>query len=238
MENRKKQRSVVPVYLVALLWAVGGFGFRIHTVPQILLFVVLSAVILLVGSFVCRRRADAAWEDAPEEAMFEAEEEPEEIPEPYIPESPEADALREDRDCAIREMRRINDGIGDSLISLQIDRIESATDRMCVCVAHQPEKASEVRRFLNYYLPTTLKLLHTYERLNETASSATNVEGAKQKIAALMRTIVQTFDHQLAALDRGETMDINAEVQVLYRVLNEDGHSNGNTMASSDRTRK
>lgn len=227
MKNMKKQRSVVPIYLVALLWAIGGFGFRIHTVFQILLFVLLSVVILVAGSFVFRGRSvEPERYEEPEEEPEEddLEEEPENVPVYDIPEDLEVRAMRAERDRAVAEMRRINTHISDVVVSRQINRMESTTDAIFDCVARQPEQKAQVRRFLNYYLPTTLKLLGTYDRLSDASSTATNVDGAKKKIGDLMTTIVQSFDHLLNALRRGETLDIKAEVQVLYNVLNAGGH--------------
>ncbi len=234
MKNMKKQHSVVPVYLVALLWAVGGFGFRIHTVLQILLFVALSVGILLVGALVSKLRSRSATEEEYyEEDVDEAddayeEDESAEDPEEdlYRPEDPEVAALRQERDRAVLEMRRLNHHIGDAMISRQINRVEFVTDKMFECVTREPGKKTEVRRFLNYYLPTTIKLLGTYDRLGDNRPT-TNVDGAKKKIGDLMTTIVRAFDHQLDALYRGETLDINAEIQVLYQVLNKDGRSGG-----------
>ncbi len=241
MKKIKKQPSVVPVYLVALLWAVGGFGFRIHTPMQILLFVVLSVVILVVGGLIFKGHAvEQVQHEEPEEEyepeVSQPEEEPEEEPERHSSEHPEILALRDERDRAIHEMRQLNDCIGDLVISRQIDRIESTTDKIFDCVSDEPEKAAQVRRFMNYYLPTTLKLLNTYDRLS--GSAASNVDGAKKKISDLMNTIVRSFDHQLSALYRGETLDINGEIQVLYRVLNDDGRADKNVTMSSRGTRK
>lgn len=232
MKNIKKQRSVVPIYLVALLWAIGGFGFRIHTVFQILLFVLLSAVILVAGNFAFRGRTVQAEQDEDEYEDYEDEEpevdevaeEPAAAPVYEVPEDLEVRAMRAERDRAIAEMRRINTHISDVVVSRQINRMESTTDEIFSYVARRPEQKTQVRRFLNYYLPTTLKLLGTYDRLSDASSTATNVDGAKKKIGDLMTTIVQSFDHLLDALRRGENLDIKAEVQVLYNVLNEGGH--------------
>lgn len=229
MKNMKKQHSVVPIYLVALLWAVGGFGFRIHTVFQILLFILLSVVILVAGSFVFPGRKaepeqdESEYEEPEAYGAEEVEEKPAyDIP---IPEDLEVRAMRAERDRVIAEMRRINTHIADVVVSRQINRMESTTDEIFDYVAREPEMKTQVRRFLNYYLPTTLKLLGTYDRLSDTSANATNVDEAKKKIGDLMTTIVQSFDHLLDSLRHGEKLDIKAEVQVLYNVLNEGGHS-------------
>ena len=89
-------------------------------------------------------------------------------------------------------------------------------------MAH-PDQKSQIRRFLNYYLPTTLKLLNAYDRLDEAGISGINIDGAKGKISEVMAAIVSAFDRQLDALYQGEVMDINAEIKVLQSLLTGDG---------------
>ena len=85
------------------------------------------------------------------------------------------------------------------------------------------DQKSQIRRFLNYYLPTTLKLLNAYDRLDEAGISGINIDGAKGKISEVMAAIVSAFDRQLDALYQGEVMDINAEIKVLQSLLTGDG---------------
>ncbi len=220
MKKLKKQRSVVPVYLFALTWAVGGFIVRVH---KPIGFAVLAAISIAVFF-----AANAIWR--PRKIVVEVEEEEKEEPiqeettqSPKQPEDPEVVALRQERDRAIGEMRRLNDNIKDPVISQQIDHIERTTGKIFDYVMGHTAKKSQIRRFLNYYLPTTLKLLDAYDRMGAAGVSGKNVDGAKGKIGELMATIVTAFDHQLDALYADEALDINAEIQVLQSVLTGDG---------------
>lgn len=228
MKKLKKQRSVVPVYLIALVWAVGGFGLRVHKPLGFAALVLISAAVFFLGRLIWRDRKIVVDVPEPEEAAEEARPEPEEQPEPAAepeqePEDPEIAALRTERDRAVGEMRRLNDSIKDPVISEQIDHIEATTGKIFDHVMARPEKKGQIRRFLNYYLPTTIKLLNAYDRLDEAGISGANIDGAKGKIGDLMATIVIAFDHQLDALFRDEVMDINAEIKVLENVLTGDG---------------
>lgn len=209
MKQVKKQRSVVPVYLIALWWAVGGFGLRIHKLSQFILWAVVSVAIFFVGRLI--------WKDR----LIEVEL-PDPEPEPQ-PEDPEIAELRQERDRAISEMRRLNESILDPVISEQIDHIEATTIKIFDHVMAHPEKKSQIRRFMSYYLPTTIKLLNSYDRLDEAGVSGSNIDGAKGKISEVMATIVRAFDKQLDALFQGEVMDINAEIKVLQSILAGDG---------------
>ncbi len=220
MKKLKKQPSVVPVYLFAATWVVGGFIVRVH---KPLGFVVLAAVSIAV--FLV---ANAIWK--PRKIVIQVEDKPKKPPvqekkpeQPPVQEDPEVTALRRERDRAIGEMRRLNDNIKDPVVSQQIDHIEATTGRIFAYVMEHPEKKSQIRRFLNYYLPTTMKLLDAYDRMGEAGVSGKNVDGAKGKISELMATIVTAFDHQLDAVYADEALDIDAEIKVLKSVLTGDG---------------
>ena len=215
MKKLKKQRSVVPVYLIAVVWFIGGFFFRVHRPLGFAVLVAISAAVFLIARQIWRDRTIVVTKPDPEPTAAKAE--------PERPEDPEIAALRQDRDRAVGEMRRLNDSIEDPTLSRQIDHIEATTGKIFAYVMAHPDQKSQIRRFLNYYLPTTLKLLNAYDRLDEAGISGVNIDGAKGKISEVMAAIVSAFDRQLDALYQGEVMDINAEIKVLQSLLTGDG---------------
>lgn len=232
MKKLKKQRSVIPVYLVAVVWLVAGFGVRIHRPLQFAVTIAISAAVFLLSRLIWRDRTivinakDAAPQQ--EEQKQEPEQEPQqeqtnEPEQPQEPEDPEIAELRQERDRAVGEMRRLNDSIEDPVLSQQIDHIEATTGKIFQYVMAHPDRKGQIRRFLNYYLPTTLKLLNAYDRLDEAGISGINIDGAKGRISEVMKAIVDGFDRQLDALYQGEVMDINAEIKVLQSLLTGDG---------------
>lgn len=227
MKKLKKQRSVVPVYLIAVVWFIGGFFFRVHRPLGFAVLVAISAAVFLIARQIWRDRTIVVTKPDPEpkqKAEPKAEPEPTAAKvEPERPEDPEIAALRQDRDRAVGEMRRLNDSIEDPTLSRQIDHIEATTGKIFTYVMAHPDQKSQIRRFLNYYLPTTLKLLNAYDRLDEAGISGINIDGAKGKISEVMAAIVSAFDRQLDALYQGEVMDINAEIKVLQSLLTGDG---------------
>ena len=186
MKKLKKQRSVIPVYLVAVVWLVAGFGVRIHRPLQFAVTIAISAAVFLLSRLIWRDRTivinakDAApqQEEQKQEPEQESRQEqtneperPKAPPEPEEPEDPEIAALRQERDRAVGEMRRLNDSIEDPVLSQQIDHIEATTGKIFQYVMAHPDRKGQIRRFLNYYLPTTLKLLNAYDRLDEAGIS-------------------------------------------------------------------
>ena len=207
MKKTAKKRSVVPVYGVAAVWLVGTFLSKARGLAGLL---ILSAV--SVGAFFLLRDA------FPDTVLVVEEPEPE-------PKDPQIAALKKERDDALKEMRRLNQSIQDEALSLQIDRIEAATRKIFQVVMEKPEKKSELRTFLNYYLPTTLKLLREYEHMTDLGISGQNVDASRKKIAGMMDTVVIAFERQLDALFSDSAMDISADVTVLEQMMQQQGLS-------------
>ena len=128
-----------------------------------------------------------------------------------------------ERDRAVSEMHRLNDSIEDPSISAQIDHLESATKKIIAYVVDHPEKLPQIRRFLNYYLPTTLKLLNAYDRMDAVGVSGANIDGTMGKIETIMDTIVTAFDRQLDALFGDEALDISTDITVMEQMLAREG---------------
>lgn len=221
-----KKKSVAPFYAVAevwLLWAVFG---RLYTLGHILAAAAVSVVVFLVAKAIW---PDRTWTTPePEPVKTKTEPEPEQPTEPVKPErkstgNPEIDALIAERDRALSEMKRLNDSIEDPTISAQIERLETTTQKIIGVVVEKPEKLSQISRFLNYYLPTTLKLLNAYDRMDAAGVSGINIDGTKGKIEDMMETICKAFDKQLDALFGDEALDISADITVLEQMLQQEG---------------
>ena len=87
----------------------------------------------------------------------------------------------------------------------------------------KPSKLPQLRKFLNYYLPTTLKLLNAYDRMDAAGVSGSNIDGTKGKIEDIMGTICKAFDKQLDALYGEEALDISTDITVLENMLAQEG---------------
>ena len=88
-------------------------------------------------------------------------------------------------------------------------------------------RAGQLRSFLSYYLPTTLKILRAYARMEEQGVEGENIRSAKARIEGMMDKVVEGFEKQLDKLFQDDAMDIATDVQVLERMLEKDGLSGG-----------
>lgn len=132
------------------------------------------------------------------------------------------------------EMRRLNDSIEDETISAQIDHLEEVTRKIIGEVVKQPKKLPQIRRFLNYFLPTTLKILNAYDRMDAAGIAGDNISATKSKVENMMGTIVQAFDKQLDSLFGAEAMDISTDITVMENLLAQEGLSGKDKTAAQD----
>ena len=86
-----------------------------------------------------------------------------------------------------------------------------------------PEKQQQAATFLNYYLPTTLKLLDSYALLEAQGIEGDNITASKQQISQIMDTLIKGFEKQLDQLFSTQAIDINSDIEVLENMMAADG---------------
>ena len=227
-----RKKSVLPIYLVGGTWLVWSLAAPLYKPTHYIMAGLASAAVYYLGKIIL---PDRGYEiDDLEEDDNESE------PQPQKPQaepvSPEVQQLLQERDRALSEMRRLNDAIQDQTLSQQIDRLEHTTQKIMDAVVKSPDKLPQIRRFLNYYLPTTLKLLNAYDRMDATGVEGANIDGTKGRIEDIMSTICTAFDRQLDALYGQEAMDISTDIDVLEQMLAREGL--GSMNLSTDDTQK
>lgn len=125
----------------------------------------------------------------------------------------------------LRSIRRSNDRIADPELSRKIDRLEEIAGKILKLVEEDPAKKNQAATFLNYYLPTTEKLLDSYADFEEAGVSGENLTQAKEKIRRTMDSIMAGFERQLDALYHADAMDVDSDIRVMETMLRRDGGS-------------
>ena len=122
----------------------------------------------------------------------------------------------------LRQIRAANDRIADEALSAKIDRLETIAGRIFRIIENEPAKKAKAATFLNYYLPTTQKLLDSYAEFEEAGVSGGNLSQAKRKIEQTMDSIVRGFERQLDELYRTDALDIDSDIRVMETMLRRD----------------
>lgn len=160
-----------------------------------------------LGYFFRSSQADEDWQRRQEEAE-EASAPPKEAEEGYS--------------GILRNIRRANDRIADPALSAKIDRLEEVTAKIFQAVEADPKKRSSIDTFLNYYLPTTQKLLDSYAEFEATGVEGANLGQAKDRIEKTMDSIVAGFEHQLDELYKMDAMNVDSDIRVMETMLRRD----------------
>lgn len=137
--------------------------------------------------------------------------------------NPELDKIIYEGDDYILKLRQLNDAIEHEGVSNCIDRMEAASRGIFDYVTDRPSKLPEIKKFMNYYLPTTLKLLTSYEKLDRQAVKGENISSTMFDIEGMMETIATAFEKQLDTLFSSEAMDIQADIEVFETILTQEG---------------
>ena len=195
----------------------GYFGLNAYIDPR-------TMCIVLEGAAACgaEYRQQPIYAEPEPEPVYEAEFREEE---PAKEESKKKEPAGEKDQYAqwIDSIREVNDRIDDPVISEKIDRIELLTKKIFEMVKKRPDKEGQIRKFMNYYLPTTLKLLDSYALLEEQGIEGENITASKHQIEGIMDTLIQGFEKQLDLLFTAQAMDINSDIEVLENMMAADG---------------
>ena len=228
-QNAKKKRSALPIDAIGIVWLL--YAGKLNTFRGILSCAVVSAIVYAILRIVLPgKKTDeppkAAAPEQPQPKQAEKKPEPQPEPEPEEKLPPELQSVIYQGKRAIADIRRLNDEIPDERISAQIDLIERLTAQIFDCVRKNPKKLSQIRQFLNYYLPTTIKLMEQYVTLQNQSLKTENITEGMQKIEDLLDKVIIAFQRQLDALFEADVVDITADIRVMEQMMASEGLTN------------
>ncbi len=124
----------------------------------------------------------------------------------------------------IAEIRAINDRIPDTEeMSDKLYRLEEITKRIFEQVQKDPSKEKDLRKLMNYYLPTTTKLLNAYADLNDQPEAGENIRETKRQIEGSMDVINEAFEKLLDDLFQEQAWDLSSDLNVMKTMMAQDG---------------
>ena len=129
---------------------------------------------------------------------------------------------KEGYESMLQAIRRANDRIDDPVLTAKIHRLEAITGQIFKVIREEPAKKNKANTFLNYYLPTTQKLLDSYAEFEAAGVEGENLRQAKSRIESTMDAIVKGFEHQLDELYKADAMDVDSDIRVMETMLHRD----------------
>ena len=206
-EVRKK--SVIPIYGAAGVWIIYCVFFPLYKLPHFIFPVVLSIAAYFILSKIFPGKIE--YVEIP--------------PEPVTTGNAEIDALLREGETAIAEMKRLRNSIRNTQLHAKIDEIIEVTDKIFKDVIDDPDDFPQVKRFANYYLPTTIKLLNAYDRMYSQEIKGENITGTMERIEAILATTLTAYKKQLDSLFANQALDIETDITVLEGMLKREGLS-------------
>ncbi len=123
----------------------------------------------------------------------------------------------------IRKLRNLNDRIPGEVISSKLFCLENLLKDIFESVRIHPEQMPRMHKLMNYYLPTTLKLVESYEEFDRISSPGPDIVKAKAEIENTLDTINAAFRELLNTLFQDAVFDATTDAQVLKSMLAREG---------------
>ena len=173
----------------------------------------------------------SAWLDEKTETVYltaedyrAAQERPEPQPAPAQPEQGDTaetplnlETIRRFAQVLEQEQHLMQDAQGRE----ELETMQKTTTAICEWLEAHPESLPKARRFAEYYIPTTLKLLHTYNDVQ--GQQGENAETIRRDIAGILHTLNQAYSNLYDNLLSDVAMDVSSEIAALQGMLANDG---------------
>lgn len=221
--NRKRRSGVSAIYSFAAVWLVMAFILPLYRVWGLAAAIISST---LVAFFVGKRSAKKAMQAEAEEqkqaqaaaAQRAAQEKAQE--KSY---GPEVDAILKEGNRALSEMGRLYMSIKDPEVRKKINEIMRITDKIAQDAIEDPSDIPQIKKFMNYYLPTTIKLLNAYDRMSSQGIEGENLDKSMKNINEMLDTAIEAYKKRLDSLFANQALDIESDIEVMNTMLEREG---------------
>ena len=233
MSSPKKKKSVLPTYAFGLTWLLCAILFDWGFLKCLIVACIVRWIVSSIFKNRNKKEKEKSVNEASEKAKIKTEEkifqtEDSKHEEQKTSGNPELDAVLQEGRESVAKLQQINDEIPDFKLSAKLKQIEILTASIVDQVERKPDKVKEVRQFMNYYLPTTIKLLEQYVQLQNVGLKGENIESGMQQIEAMLDKVIVAFQKQLDSLFERDVVDITADIQVMEQMMAAQGLTDTN----------
>ena len=259
MKKKRSGKPVSPIYTVAAVWL--GYSLLFHPVSTIgrLLGVAALSVIgyNIARLFTGGKKTDTA--KTRQEAKTPPNAEPSrpastvqppqsaaaatvarqkeaQAQKPKYP--PEVQAVVDEGAKAHTELARLYASIPNLAVKRKIQQIIEISDKIVADAVDDPSDVPQIKKFLDYYLPTTIKLLNAYDRMGAQGVQGENITGTMKSIDEMLDTAIDAYKKLLDSLFANQAMDIETDIAVMNTLLKREGFINHNNGGSAFQTRQ
>ena len=215
----KKKKAVKAIYGFTIAWIIAAAFLPLYRIWGLLLTAAVSGfVAYLLGRSSAQKENEAGREPsatsaaAPEHAKKKS----------Y---SPEVDPIVEEGNRALSEMGRLYMSIKDTEVRKKINELMRITDKIMQDAIADPSDIPQIKKFMNYYLPTTIKLLNAYDRMSAQGIEGENLDKSMKSINEMLDAAIEAFKKRLDSLFEDQALDIETDIKVMNTMLAREGLS-------------
>ena len=236
--RRKKRSGVRSIYSFAITWLILSAFFPLSQLWGLLATLgICSGVAYLFGRSSAQR--EAAQDNSAAHAANAAPKA--EVKEPPLRQTaaqptktgtvskksygPEVDPIIEEGNKALSEMGRLYLSIKDPEIRQKINEIMRVTDKITQDAISDPTDIPQIKKFMNYYLPTTIKLLNAYDRMSSQGIQGENLDKSMNSITKMLDDAIVAYQKMLDSLFANQALDIETDIEVMNTMLAREGLS-------------
>ena len=220
--NRKK-RHTSPIYTFAGVWLVAACFLPMYRLWALLLTLGLSSFCAyLMGKHAAKKEQKQA--EAP---AAEAQPAQQKTAAPQKSYGPEIDPILQEGNRALGEMGRIYMSVQDVEVRKKINELMRITDKITQDAIHDPSDIPQIKKFMNYYLPTTIKLLNAYDRMSAQGIEGENLDKSMKSINEMLDQAIEAYKKRLDSLFENQALDIETDIEVMNQMLAREGLTGG-----------
>jgi len=205
-----KRKSIVPVYGAAAAWVLYCTIFPLYKTWHFIALACTGVIVYTVLSKLFPGKTE----------LVELTEKPERTGDEKI------DGLLAEGEAAVAEMNRLREAIPAGPVRQKTDEIISVTDKIFKKLLIEPKVYTQVKRFADFFLPTTIKLLNTYDRFGQSGVDGDNISGTMERIDTALDKTLESYRKFFDSLFRDQALDIETDISVLETMLKKEGLSN------------
>lgn len=227
---QEKRGTKVGILVFAIVFALYAVLFGLYRVFDYVLCIAISFLLSKVASIM------ATGLDLRTEEQKQMEE-----PDPIIiTGNAQADEVIARGQDMVRQIREENRRNPEPVLTGKMNELERITNQILKTLQEKPEKASQVRRFMDYYLPTTLKMLENFRKMDERELAGEDAINMRKRISDSVDVVIAACQRLLDNLYKDDYLDVSTDIDVLKQMLKRDGLTDGDfinvaaqTMATS-----
>ena len=217
--KNKKKKAVKAIYGFTVAWIIAAAFLPLYRIWGLLLAAAVSAfVAYLLGRSSAQKENNAGREQAVKSSAA-----PERVEKKSY--GPEIDPIVEEGNRALSEMGTLYMSIKDTEVRKKINELMRITDKITQDAIADPSDIPQIKKFMNYYLPTTIKLLNAYDRMSAQGIEGENLDKSMKSINEMLDAAIEAFKKRLDSLFEDQALDIETDIKVMNTMLAREGLS-------------